>query len=140
MLYWFPLYGHVNQSWVYIYPGLLGPPSYPPPIQTVWYSDCTILKFPSAKIKFLVVFLLCQHLVLSSFLFLHLQWYLFVVLIYISLIMLRQPTPVFLPGESSGQRSLVGCCLFFTVRRVKFFFSSLSALHTKYTSGYLALF
>ena len=23
----------------------------------------------------------------------------------------RQPTPVFLPGESQGQRSLVGCCL-----------------------------
>ena len=22
-----------------------------------------------------------------------------------------QPTPVFLPGESQGQRSLVGCCL-----------------------------
>ena len=23
----------------------------------------------------------------------------------------RQPTPVFLPGESQGRRSLVGCCL-----------------------------
>ena len=23
----------------------------------------------------------------------------------------RQPTPVFLPGETQGQRSLVGCCL-----------------------------
>ena len=23
----------------------------------------------------------------------------------------RQPTPVFLPGESQGQGSLVGCCL-----------------------------
>ena len=23
----------------------------------------------------------------------------------------QQPTPVFLPGESQGQRSLVGCCL-----------------------------
>ena len=23
----------------------------------------------------------------------------------------RQPTPVFLPGESQGWRSLVGCCL-----------------------------
>ena len=22
-----------------------------------------------------------------------------------------QPTPVFLPGESQGQRSLIGCCL-----------------------------
>ena len=22
-----------------------------------------------------------------------------------------QPTPVFLPGESQGQRSLLGCCL-----------------------------
>ena len=26
-------------------------------------------------------------------------------------IMIMQPTPMFLPGESQGQGSLVGCCL-----------------------------
>jgi len=36
-----------------------------------------------------------------------------------------QPTPVFLPGESQGQRSLVGCCLW--CRRVGHDWSDLAA-------------
>ena len=31
----------------------------------------------------------------------------------------RQPTPVFLPGESQGQGSLVGCCLWVTQSRTQ---------------------
>ena len=30
-----------------------------------------------------------------------------------------QPTPVFLPGESQGQRSLVGCCLWVAQNRIR---------------------
>ena len=36
-----------------------------------------------------------------------------------------QPTPIFLPGESQGQRSLVGCCLW--GRRVRHDWSDLAA-------------
>ena len=38
-----------------------------------------------------------------------------------------QPTPVFLPGESQGWRSLVGCCLW--GRRVRHDWSDLACMH-----------
>ena len=44
-----------------------------------------------------------------------------------------QPTPVFLPGESQGQGSLVGCCLWVTQSRtqLKWLSSSSRDIHNK---------
>ena len=42
-----------------------------------------------------------------------------------------QPTPVFLPGESQGQQSLVGCCLMGS-HRVGYNWSDLAAAVTDY--------
>ena len=88
MLSWFLLYNEVNQLYVYIYPLPLGPPSHPPshPSRSSQGSKLSSLVYSSFPLP------IC--FTPGSVYIQRRQWH---------------PTPVFLPGKSHGQRSLVGC-------------------------------
>ena len=90
MLSQFLLHSNMNQHEVYIYPLPLEPPSHahlrPTPLghhRAPSWAPCATRQFPNS------------HLCLT-FMHWRRKW---------------QPTPVFLPGESQGWWSLVGCCL-----------------------------
>ena len=100
MLYLFLLYNEENQLYVYIYPLPLGPPFHPHPTPLGLHRVLTELSVQYSSFPLAIYFIYRSDWATSLSLFTFMHWR-----------RKWRPTPVFLPGESQGWRSLVGCRL-----------------------------